>query len=310
MLAAPRLWCPSRFTGTLGPSYIYIWSDDVNEGKYDASDRRSKPNFEGVLPVVTFPCPPILWCQYYNNGCNGIVSKRTRFLKGSSKRTVFAESEEGELWFNIIVLQPTVQIQRKIREPAESPIVGCGGSECDRSQLEVDWTVSRRPSESVSTSSIITARLSESSSNSLPRHIRSPKNVRRNLHRCPGYLREGITLACDLSKSVIVPWSKRALFNVSESSACPIHYFFPPRSLFMIYRLKILAHVYSQTSSLTLQNPFANTVNLVRLLKKLLPLEVPDTYSIRSSLHPWIIASCRVRALLETPSLWEYMSGV
>ena len=45
-----------------------------------------------------------------------------------------------------------------------------------------------------------------SSSNSLLRHIRSPKdnNPRRNLHRCPGYLREEITLACDLSKSVIV----------------------------------------------------------------------------------------------------------
>ena len=34
-----------------------------------------------------------------------------------------------------------------------------------------------------------------SSSNSLLRHIRSPKddNLRRNLHQCPGYLREEIT---------------------------------------------------------------------------------------------------------------------
>ena len=42
-----------------------------------------------------------------------------------------------------------------------------------------------------------------SSSNSLLRTIRSP-NLRRNLHECPGYLREEITLTCDLSKSVIV----------------------------------------------------------------------------------------------------------
>ena len=45
-----------------------------------------------------------------------------------------------------------------------------------------------------------------SSSNSLLRRIRSPKddNQRRDLHQCPGYLREEITLTCDLSKSVIV----------------------------------------------------------------------------------------------------------
>ena len=45
-----------------------------------------------------------------------------------------------------------------------------------------------------------------SSSNSLLPQIRSSKddNLRRNLHRCPGYLREEITLTCDLSKGVIV----------------------------------------------------------------------------------------------------------
>ena len=45
-----------------------------------------------------------------------------------------------------------------------------------------------------------------SSSNSLLPHIRSSKddNLRRNLHQCPGYLREEITLTYDLSKSVIV----------------------------------------------------------------------------------------------------------
>ena len=45
-----------------------------------------------------------------------------------------------------------------------------------------------------------------SSSNSLLRHVRSPKddNLRRDLHQCPGYLREEITLTCDLSKSAIV----------------------------------------------------------------------------------------------------------
>ena len=45
-----------------------------------------------------------------------------------------------------------------------------------------------------------------SSSNSLLHHIRSPKddNLRRNLHQCPGYLREEITLTCDPSKCVIL----------------------------------------------------------------------------------------------------------
>ena len=44
------------------------------------------------------------------------------------------------------------------------------------------------------------------SSNFLLPHIRSPKdnNLRQILHQCPGYLREEITLTCDLSKSVIV----------------------------------------------------------------------------------------------------------
>ena len=44
------------------------------------------------------------------------------------------------------------------------------------------------------------------SSNSLLRRITSPMNskLRHNLHQCPGYLREEITLASDVSKSVIV----------------------------------------------------------------------------------------------------------
>ena len=48
--------------------------------------------------------------------------------------------------------------------------------------------------------------LSSSNSSSLLPHIRSPKddNLKRNLHKCPGYLREEITLTCDLSKSAIV----------------------------------------------------------------------------------------------------------
>ena len=46
-----------------------------------------------------------------------------------------------------------------------------------------------------------------SSSNSLLRHVRSPKDDNRDLHRCPGYLREEITLTCDLSKSAIVSHS-------------------------------------------------------------------------------------------------------
>ena len=48
--------------------------------------------------------------------------------------------------------------------------------------------------------------LSSSTSNSLLRYIRSPKDDHHggNLHQCPGYLREEINLTCDLSKSVIV----------------------------------------------------------------------------------------------------------
>ena len=48
-----------------------------------------------------------------------------------------------------------------------------------------------------------------SSSNSLLRHVKSSKddNLRRNLHQCPGYLREEITLTCDLSKSAIVSYA-------------------------------------------------------------------------------------------------------
>ena len=59
-----------------------------------------------------------------------------------------------------------------------------------------------------------------STSNSLLRHIRSPKdkNLRRSLHQCPGYLREEITLTCDLSKSAIV---SHAFPDLSERcSAC------------------------------------------------------------------------------------------
>ena len=44
---------------------------------------------------------------------------------------------------------------------------------------------------------------STTASNSLLRHIRSPKGD-KNVHECPGYLREEITLTSDLSKSVIV----------------------------------------------------------------------------------------------------------
>ena len=45
-----------------------------------------------------------------------------------------------------------------------------------------------------------------SSSNSLLHHIRllEDDNLRLDLHQCPGYLREEITLTCDLSKSAIV----------------------------------------------------------------------------------------------------------
>ena len=48
-----------------------------------------------------------------------------------------------------------------------------------------------------------------SSSNSPLRYIRSPKDdhYRGNLHKCPGYLREEITLTYDLSRSIIVSYA-------------------------------------------------------------------------------------------------------
>ena len=58
-----------------------------------------------------------------------------------------------------------------------------------------------------------------SSSNSLLRRITSPMNskLRHNLHQCPGYLREEITLASDVSKSVIVSHA-----FPSQSEVCSI----------------------------------------------------------------------------------------
>ena len=58
-----------------------------------------------------------------------------------------------------------------------------------------------------------------SSSNSLLRHITSPidNKLRHNLHQCPGYLREEITLASDVSKSVIVSHA-----FPSQSEVCSI----------------------------------------------------------------------------------------
>ena len=58
-----------------------------------------------------------------------------------------------------------------------------------------------------------------SSSNSLLRHIASPINnrLRHNLHQCPGYLREEITLASDVSKSVIISHA-----FPSQSEVCSI----------------------------------------------------------------------------------------
>ena len=58
-----------------------------------------------------------------------------------------------------------------------------------------------------------------SSSNSLLRRITSPMDskLRHNLHQCPGYLREEITLASDVSKSVIVSHA-----FPSQSEVCSI----------------------------------------------------------------------------------------
>ena len=62
-------------------------------------------------------------------------------------------------------------------------------------------------------------RFPSSSTDSLLRHIISPMDSRqrRNLHQCPGYLREEITLASDVSKSVIVSHA-----FPSQSEVCSI----------------------------------------------------------------------------------------
>jgi hypothetical protein len=61
--------------------------------------------------------------------------------------------------------------------------------------------------------------LSSSSTNSLLRQISSPMDnkLRHNLHQCPGYLREEITLASDVSKSVIISHA-----FPSQSEVCSI----------------------------------------------------------------------------------------
>ena len=58
-----------------------------------------------------------------------------------------------------------------------------------------------------------------SSSNSLLRHIASPidSKIRYKLHQCPGYLREEITLASDVSKSAIISHA-----FPSQSEVCSI----------------------------------------------------------------------------------------
>ena len=58
-----------------------------------------------------------------------------------------------------------------------------------------------------------------SSSNSILRHITSPMDskLRHNLHQCPGYLREEITLASDVSKSAIISQA-----FPSQSEVCSI----------------------------------------------------------------------------------------
>ena len=58
-----------------------------------------------------------------------------------------------------------------------------------------------------------------SSSNSLLRHFTSPMDnkLRKNLHQCPGYLREEITLTSDVSKSVIISHA-----FPSESEVCSV----------------------------------------------------------------------------------------
>ena len=62
-------------------------------------------------------------------------------------------------------------------------------------------------------------RFRSSSSNSLLRRITSPRDSkqRHDLHQCPGYLREEITLASDVSKSVIVSYA-----FPSQSEVCSI----------------------------------------------------------------------------------------
>ena len=89
-----------------------------------------------------------------------------------------------------------------------------------------------------------------SSSNSLLPHIRSTKddNLRRNLHQCPGYLREEIALACDLSKSAIV---SHAFPGPSERcSICHQLVQYDPYGMNLFYRSE--SHSSSPSSESTL----------------------------------------------------------
>ena len=67
-----------------------------------------------------------------------------------------------------------------------------------------------------------------SSSNSLLRRITSPMDskLRHNLHQCPGYLREEITLASDVSRSVIVSHAFPSQFEVCSICGQLVQYNF------------------------------------------------------------------------------------
>ena len=72
-------------------------------------------------------------------------------------------------------------------------------------------------------------RFLSSSSNFLLRHITSPMDnkLRHNLHQCPGYLREEITLAPDVSKSVIIshafPSQSEVLLNMRPACSIQVY---------------------------------------------------------------------------------------
>ena len=92
--------------------------------------------------------------------------------------------------------------------------------------------------------------LSSSSTSSLLRHIISPMDnrLRHNLHQCPGYLREEITLVSDVSKSVIISHAFPSQSEVCSICGQLVQYKCTEPSLYPT----ITSHLINPTSLLTM----------------------------------------------------------